>query len=172
MSIVKAHDGFLEVASEVGKGTTFFVFLPVEEAALAGVVPGTAGDVPHGRNERILVVDDEEAILEITRETLAAFNYRVLATSSSKEAIALFSRHCGEIDLVITDLLMPELDGPALVHTLRKIEPGVKIVAVSGLSRGVEDLKIAGFLKKPFNTPTLLKTIRSALDGGSEAPKR
>ncbi|MDR3401514.1 MAG: PAS domain S-box protein [Chthoniobacter sp.] len=164
LGIVKAHGGFVEVATEAGKGTTFSIYLAAIETTPAGPEPAEAGEPMHGRNEEILIVDDEAAILEITRETLAAYNYRVLATSSGEEAVSLFARHHTEIDLVITDMLMPGMDGPTLIRTLRKVKPGVRLIAVSGVASNVPQLETQGFLKKPFSTAALLRSVRSALD--------
>jgi len=148
----------------LAKGTTFFIYLAATETNPVTPEPAGANELMHGRNEEILIVDDEVAILEITRETLAAYNYRVLATSSGAEAVSLFARHHTEIDLVITDMLMPGMDGPTLIHTLRKVKPEVRLIAVSGFPSGAQQLHTQGFLKKPFSTAALLKSVRSALD--------
>jgi PAS domain S-box-containing protein len=163
LGIVKAHAGFVEVASEPGKSTKFFVYLPV--TAMVPVVAEREGAVEsmHGHNEQILVVDDETAILEITRATLAAFNYRVWASSSGDAAIPLYAQRHAEIDLVITDILMPGMDGSALIDAMRKIKPDVRLIAVSGIASAAKDLD-CGFLKKPYSTTALLKMVRSALD--------
>ncbi|MEI9893183.1 MAG: PAS domain S-box protein [Chthoniobacter sp.] len=164
LGIVKAHGGFVEVASGVGKGTSFFIYLPVAERAPVTTGREASVESSHGRGEKILVVDDEAAILEITRETLAAFNYRVLASGSGEEALALFARHHTEIDLVITDMFMPGMDGPALMAATRKIKPGIRLITVSGVTQDTDGVGTQGFLKKPFSTASLLKTVRSALD--------
>jgi len=165
LGIAKGHGGFVEVASEVGIGTTFSVYLPVAEKALAAPHVAGAGETRQGLNEGILVVDDEAAILEITRATLTAFNYRVQVAGNSEEAITIFTQHLAEIDLVVTDMSMPGMDGPALIDALRKIKPDIRVIVVSGAPPGArEPAGIKAFLKKPYTTSTLLKSIRSALD--------
>ncbi len=163
LGIVKGHGGFVEVTSELGQGTTFHIYLPAETAAREESKQDIA-EPSYGREEGILVVDDEIAILEITRETLAAFNYRVWTANNGDEAIALFRRHQAEVNLVITDLMMPGMDGSALIEALRKIKPEVKLVAVSGLPSASQKLGVDRFLKKPYGTATLLQAVRAALD--------
>jgi DNA-binding NtrC family response regulator len=109
-------------------------------------------------------VDDETAILEITRATLAAYNYHVWASSSGDAAMVLYAQRHAEIDLVITDVLMPGMDGPALMDAMRTINPDVKLIAVSGISSAAKGLGDCAFLKKPYSTTALLKMVRSALD--------
>jgi CheY-like chemotaxis protein len=167
LGIVKGHGGFLEVTSEAGEGTTFIVYLPVLKSA-----PEVQAEIPEttpaqGRNECVLLVDDEVAILEISRATLVAYNYRVLAANSAAEAIALFAGRQSEIDLVVTDMMMPSMGGAELVAALRKFKPAIKVIAVSGLppqnTSGYPD-GIKMFLKKPYSTAKLLSTMRAVLD--------
>jgi CheY-like chemotaxis protein len=164
LGIVKAHSGFVEVSSASGKGTSFFVYLPAAETGSSAPANEEMPESVQGRNEEILVVDDEAAILEITRETLAAYNYRVLATTNSEEAVSIFARHATEIDLVIADMLMPGLDGPGLIRALRSVKPGIRCIAVSGVPANARGVKTNAFLKKPYSTSTLLETVRTALD--------
>lgn len=164
LGIVKAHGGFVEVSSAMGKGTTFFIYLPAVEIGAPVPAKEEMPEKIQGRNEEILVVDDEAAILEITRETLAAYNYRVLATTNSEEAVSIFARHASEIDLVITDMLMPGLDGPGLIRALRSVKPDVRLIAVSGVPGNTQGVPTNGFLKKPYSTAQLLETVRTALD--------
>lgn len=167
--IVKSHGGFLEVASEVGKGTTFKIYLPSAAAAQPQANPTILTALPSGNGEQILVVDDDIAILEMTRETLEAFNYRVLMAKDGAEAIVLYQRHKGEIHAVISDMMMPVMDGPTAIDALRKIDPAVKVIGVSGLgpesvlTKGGE-LSVQVFLKKPFTTELLLTTLRQLLE--------
>lgn len=164
LGIVKAHGGLVEVSSEAGKGTSFFIYLPATASSQITLTVDEPAEDLHGRNEQILVVDDESAILEITRETLAAYDYRVFATNTSEEAIAIFNRNHAEIDLVITDMMMPGIDGPELIQALRKVKPSIRVLAVSGGRAPAEELGVRSFLRKPFGTATLLKTVRVALD--------
>src|SRR5205823_5955629 len=120
-----------------------------------------------GRNERVLLVDDEVAILEISRATLGAYNYQVLTANGGGEALAVFELKHGEIDLVITDMMMPSIGGHALVEDMLRIKPDLRIIAVSGLPpEQVSDYPqgIKAFLKKPYSTTRLLTTLRAVLD--------
>lgn len=164
LGIIKAHSGFVEVSSASKKGTSFFIYLPATESGSVVSSADAPPEIIHGRNEEILVVDDEAAILEITRETLAAYNYRVLATTSSEEAVSIFARHQTEINLVITDLLMPGLDGAALIRALRSLKPDIRLIAVSGVPDNARNIQTNAFLAKPYSTAKLLKTVRTALD--------
>ncbi|MGB8353517.1 MAG: PAS domain S-box protein [Chthoniobacteraceae bacterium] len=175
MSIVKNHGGYIEVSSQPGLGTKFHVYFPIPgERAVLQKTPGDSRP-KHGNGEKILVVDDEIAISEIISTTLIAYNYRVLTADSSAEAVELFSNESAGIDLVITDMMMPDLDGSALVEALQRIKPGVKIVAMSGYTNQNKiaspgDGKVQAFLPKPFSTTQLLSTLRSILDSRESSP--
>jgi two-component system cell cycle sensor histidine kinase/response regulator CckA len=155
MSIVKSHHGFINVYSEVDRGTTIKAFFPAstrESGKLQENLPTEV--VPRGRGETILVVDDEASILIITGQTLEAFGYVPLTARDGNEAVALYARRADEIALVLTDMAMPVMDGPATIRALREINPRVRIVGASGLKTGVfenqrDRLDIQYFLSKP-----------------------
>jgi len=170
MAIVKSHDGIVNVYSEPGKGTTFKVYLPAMETSLeARKEQSEAASLPRGNGETVLVVDDEASILTITSQTLQAFGYRVLTAMDGADALSVYVQHRNEIAVVLTDMMMPVLDGPATIHALMRINPAVKIVAASGLNAngGVAKASGAGikhFLTKPYTAGTLLKAMRAILD--------
>jgi hypothetical protein len=169
-TIVKSHGGFLEVESAVDQGTTFKVYLPARPAlrTTESAHPFN-GDLPLGRGELVLVVDDESSIRLITQQTLEAFGYRVLTASNGAEAVALYVRQSRQIALVLTDMMMPIMDGAAIIRVLKRINPAVKIIAASGLDSqehlaNSTKAHVQDFLAKPYTAQVLLKLIREVLD--------
>jgi PAS domain S-box-containing protein len=169
-TIIKSHGGFLKVESEVGRGTKFSVYLPADPAYRTdATVPPFVVALPRGRDELVLVVDDEFSIRHITQQTLEAFGYRVIIASDGAEAVALYAKQAQQIALVVTDMMMPIMDGAALAQVLRRINPLVRIIAASGIdsSENVTKASNAGvkhFLLKPYTAETLLKLVREMLD--------
>jgi PAS domain S-box-containing protein len=167
LTIVKSHGGFVNVYTEVGKGSQFAVYFPALEMPGAMAVRGLDVDLPLGHGELILVVDDEDAIRQITRGTLETFGYRVLIAADGTEALALYAENRGEIKLVLTDMVMPFMDGPATIRALQRLNPKLKIIAASGLSTnqprdaGLEG--IGAFLTKPYTAERLLRAIADLL---------
>jgi signal transduction histidine kinase/CheY-like chemotaxis protein len=167
MTIVKNHGGFMTVDSKVDRGTEFKFYLPAATGPTDNSVPPKPV-LPNGNGERIMVVDDEEAVLAIVRTTLEHYGYRVMTANGGLEAVAQFSPKRKEIDLVITDLVMPFMDGRATILTLRKMTAEIKVIAMSGVEQDKSGLlergfKTSGFIAKPFTTESLVKAVQLAL---------
>jgi two-component system, cell cycle sensor histidine kinase and response regulator CckA len=161
-SIVKNHGGFLNVYSEPG-ATVFKVYLP----ALYDTAPKDADDVSapviSGNGELVLLIDDERTILDVTAATLESFGYRVLTASDGSEGIALYAQN-PDVAVVVTDMLMPVLDGPTTIRALRRLNPNVRVVGMSGyISQRMTGPMPDVLLQKPFRAPDLLNAIHAVL---------
>lgn len=165
--IATNHNGFVNVDSTVGKGTTFRVFLPATEATTpAGVGAKTENpNVTRGRGELVLIVDDEESIRDLVVAVLSRFGYRVLAAANGTEAMALYAPRAEEIGLVITDLGMPEMGGAKLAAALQRLTPSVRLLFISGGDMMSTEPAPPGaqMLQKPFTGHDLLTSVQAAM---------
>jgi CheY-like chemotaxis protein len=166
IGIVKNHGGFVSVHSQVGKGSQFQVFLPSVENT--NKQPAEDFSLPVGQGESILVVDDEAAIIEITKTSLEDYNYEVLTASNGIEAIALYAQHKQKISLVVMDMMMPLLDGLTALRILREMNPKVKIITISGIARDNQLVEATNagvdvFLQKPYTIYDLTHAIHNVL---------
>jgi PAS domain S-box-containing protein len=168
LAIVRSHQGFVIVESVPGKGTKFRVHLPAElEGAEASHGEGSS-DFPRGRNELILIIDDEASVRTITSQTLQTFGYRVITAADGAEGVAKYAQHIQEIAAVVTDMMMPVMDGVATIHALSRLNADVKIIAASGLATKGAEAEAAGagvklFLTKPYTASSLLVALRDLL---------
>jgi nitrogen-specific signal transduction histidine kinase/CheY-like chemotaxis protein len=167
-SIVENHSGFISLKTHEGRGTTFRVYLPAADAPAGAADPSLAEPkAVRGDGELILVVDDEPQVRDITAAMLTRHGYRVLTASDGSEAVALFSTRSTEVKLVITDLVMPNLDGVALAGIVRHMNPCVRVLAISGLSSGGRNGKLEKYggaiLFKPFKVQALLEAVGGLL---------
>jgi PAS domain S-box-containing protein len=166
--IVKQNNGFINVYSETGKGTTFRIYLPRYAGQAVDTHRERAAEIPLSRGETVLVVEDEPANLTMAKIMLKELGYRVLAAGTPGEAIDLAEKHSSEIHLLITDVVMPEMNGWDLAERLQSLYPSMKILFMSGYTanvivhRGVLD-KGVNFIQKPFSMKDLAVKVRRAV---------
>lgn len=168
--VVKQNKGFINVKSELGVGTTFEIFFPrTREKLPEPVFDPSAGRTERGQ-ETILLVEDEKLVLELIQETLRDAGYTVLAACEPREALNTAEKFEGKIDMLVTDVVMPGMNGRVLYDTLSETRPGLKVLYMSGytananISRGVLDSDI-NYMQKPFSIGTIANKVREVLDG-------
>jgi PAS domain S-box-containing protein len=171
LAIVRAHGGAMQVFSEVDHGSRFHIdLLAAGDDSANAVAIGTndISELPGGNGELILVVDDEAAIRQLTRQTLESFGYNTIGATNGAAALAVFADNAGSIDLVLADMMMPVMDGAALAGELTVAYPNVPIIAMSGLNANGEVARavktgVSTFLTKPFTTETLVRAVAERL---------
>jgi CheY-like chemotaxis protein len=174
LAIVQSHGGTMRVYSEPDLGTRFSVVLPVVDdgthTAREHLVP--ARSLPRGHGELVLVVDDDPTIRLITSRTLETYGYRTMTAENGRVALDTVEAPGVSVDLVLTDMMMPVMDGAATTAYLEEHHPGIPVVAASGLTSAggaarSAGMGVAAFLPKPYTTSLLLTTLRDVLDGGA-----
>ncbi len=167
--IMKAHHGFIDVDSKVGRGTTFSLYFPIPmQVVEAPVIPSGEMEIVRGRGETVLVVEDEEPLREFVVSVLGDNGYAVLPAADGAEALEVYRRHRDGVALVLLDMGLPKMTGAEVLAELRKINPGVKVIAASGylepeMKAGIFEAGAADFLPKPYRIVELLGKITMAL---------
>lgn len=168
--IVRSHGGLIDVQSRPGQGTEFIITLPVLTEPTEGVTPSQDESELRGGSETVLLVDDEPVILRLGASILERYGYTVLTAPSGKAALNLYQQQRGRIDLVVLDMVMPEMNGAELARHLREIASDCKILLSSGyaIDQGAEEIfktgGLVGFLPKPYRMSQLVHHVRRALD--------
>jgi two-component system, cell cycle sensor histidine kinase and response regulator CckA len=166
---VQQSGGRVEVSSELGRGSTFRVYLPLTDEVPQGHESPTAAAAPAGGKETILLVEDEEAVRRLASRTLQAQGYNVLEACDGVAALTLCQRHLRAIDIIVTDVVMPQLSGVDLVQRLKGVRPQLKVLYMSGYTdsmlvrHGIEESE-ANYLQKPFTPDLLSRKVRHLLD--------
>jgi PAS domain S-box-containing protein len=167
-NIVRSHRGIVDVSSRPGQGTVFEVYLPAATGPKSPDAVAAAAEVPAGQGEHILLVDDEVAVLAMTRELLEANHYRVTSAQNGGDALKFFREHAADIDAIVTDLMMPGLDGSSLIRAVKHIAPETRIICISGLASDeklaeLDQSSVRALLRKPYSAYDFLVTLRDAL---------
>jgi PAS domain S-box-containing protein len=168
LTIVKGHKGFVHVYSEPRKGTTFKVYLPAQPEGRVEVAPISELRLPRGAGELVLIVDDEEIVRATAKMVLERNGYRVIEAHDGAEAVALYAQHQANIAVVLTDITMPIMDGIAVMHAIRRINPDARIIGASGLGSNSKLASLTGaglthFIPKPFTAEALLQILQKVL---------
>ena len=165
--IIKNHQGLINVLSKKGTGSIFSIFLPANEAEVIEEI--STPSVPLKGNETILLVEDEEMIIDVCSELLKDLGYTVLSARGGEEALRIYAKNKAGIDIIILDMVMPNMSGKDTYDRLKQINPGIKVLLASGYSwdkRAEEIMALGcnGFIQKPFDVTALSKEIRKILD--------
>jgi len=164
--IIKGHGGYIDVESEKGYGSVFKIYLPVSEASIRK--DSAVSEAVEKGNETILLVDDEAVIIDVGSQLLEKLGYTVIKAKGGAEAIRMYQENKEKIDLVILDMIMPDVGGSEVHEKIKIIDPEVKILLSSGYSINGQAMEILnkgcnGFIQKPFNLKDFSKKIRDVL---------
>ena len=167
-TILKAHNAVAEVSSKPGQGTRFSIYFPASESEGTVDELETSPELPRGNGEWVLLVDDEQSFVQMSRVSLETSNYRVLSAFNGAEALRIYQENSEKIALLVTDCLMPALSGPALIAEVHRINPALPVIVTTGLGsegglKKGEDSKITSVLSKPFKPEDLLLAIHRGL---------
>ena len=171
--VLGSHGGGVAVESQLGVGTIFKIYFPVSnDQAMKPSIHESLAGFPHGQ-ETLLIVDDEELIRNMGKRMLEKFGYRVFIAASGREAINILKEQSDQIDLMILDMIMPDMDGRETFKHLKEINPNIKVLVTTGYHGDNQDGQSSmeefnGYLEKPFMTGQLLKTVRMILDEPSQ----
>ncbi len=166
--IIKQHEGYINVYSEPGRGTTFRIYLPLIEAQVKEIKPEVIQPVETG-TETVLLAEDEDAIREFTKKMLEEYGYKVITAGSGQEAINEFKAHKDKIQLLLLDVIMPNKNGREAYEEIKKIRPDIKALFMSGYpadiiqKHGIIEKGFA-YIEKPASPTKLLRKIREVLD--------
>ncbi|GBC83271.1 Sensor kinase CckA [bacterium HR10] len=173
--IVHSYGGWIEVESEPGQGTSFHIFWPIVEEPTARASTDAEEQIPAGGGETLLLVEDDPTILRLGQSLLERLGYRVLIAHDGREAIEVYARHREEVRLVLLDVVLPEISGAHVLEELRRINPQVRILAMTGY--GSKDQltdfpweATDGWLLKPYDLQSLARALRQCLDREKESP--
>ncbi len=167
--IIRNHGGFINIYSEKGEGSTFSIYLPASESEVSGQISEVSEDVRHG-DETILLVDDEDMIIDVGEQLLEKMGYTVLSARSGKEAIEIYEQKKDKVDMVILDMIMPDMGGGETFDRLKGTNPDIKVLlssgySINGYAQEILDRGCNGFIQKPFSIKQLSLKIREVLEG-------
>jgi len=166
--IVRGHGGFIDVYSEVGRGTKMIVYLPADATLDQSAAQKRTIAGPSGKGDLILVIDDEPMILATMRILLEENGYRILTANDGEEGLQEFRLAAGKVDAVVLDMMMPKMDGPATLKAIRELDPNLPVILASGLASPdrialVQSLGASAFLQKPYSDVEVLETLAGSL---------
>ncbi len=169
LAIVRSHSGFIRIESTPDCGTSFYVYLPVSSRPSEASDDSPAQEIPRGHGECILIVDDEASVRSVLMNTLKTYGYEVLSAENGAESLAIFEREKDRIRVILTDMMMPVMDGPTMITNLRRLNAKQPIIATSGLSESINVAKataagVTHFLAKPYTAEMILQAVHEVLE--------